>query len=129
MRKEITAGWLLAKSRSDKKITLEEVNNKTYLSEDAILALEKNNLGFFSSRINAEGLAKKYAAYLGQDTEYIASLVRRDYLINSPDSFPSYNIYASKKGKKFDVWWWSGIIIVFLTIVFFGYLCICYRQK
>lgn len=126
MRKEITAGTLLAKSRADKKITLDEVSKKTYLSENAILALEKNNLGFFSSRINAEGLAKKYASFLKLDEEYIASLIRRDYLISSPDSFPSYNIYAAKQGKKFDLWWWSGIGIVFFAIIFFGYQIFLY---
>ena len=121
MRKEKTAGSILAESRKQKSITLKQVHSDTYISEEALSAFEKNDLSFFSSRLNAEGLAKKYATYLGLDAEYIASLVRRDYIVDAPGNFPSYNIYSVSIRKKFDFWWWSGIFVIFMSLTFFGY--------
>ncbi len=126
-RKEKSAGSVLMRLRTNKNISINDVSRSTYISENAILALESNNLQFFQTRINAEGIAVKYAKHLGlTDVEYIAALVRRDYLINLPETTHLYDTLPSSNMRKFDFWRIGGMLAVFVAVIYFGFQIYAY---
>ena len=71
MRKEVNAGVLLAKARLEKNLKIEDAALSLNISTNSLTALEHNNLEFFYTRMNAEGVAQKYAELLGIDSEMV----------------------------------------------------------
>ncbi len=121
MQKEITAGDILGRARLQANLTLEDVEKSTFISQNTLKALESNSYGFFRSRINAELLAKKYAKFLGQNEETVASLLRRDFIENSPILLSQPDLYTNPKIPRLDNGWRFGMLLVICSIIFFTY--------
>lgn len=121
MQKEITAGDILKRARLRNSLSLQDVEKKTFISPNTLSALENNTFGFFQSRINAELLSKKYAKFLGENEETVASLVRRDFMEDSALKLPYSNLYANSQVPLLDLWWKLGMVPVISAVIFFTY--------
>lgn len=127
IKEEKTASSMLLEMRASKNISIKEVSESTYISESAIRAIESNNLQFFHTRSNAEGIALKYAKYLGlPEVEQIAALVRRDYLVNLPDRQHVYDTSDRPSARKLDLWIIGGISAIFIALLYFGFQIFAY---
>jgi cytoskeletal protein RodZ len=118
-----TAGSLLKRQRVKNKQSIADLCASSLVAEESFLALESDNLAHFKTMIGAEGIAKKYAKFVGLDDEFIASLVRRDYVVTIKDEETSLSqkYGNSNKQTNFDVWWYSGFIVIFISLSFFSY--------
>ncbi|MFO0703264.1 MAG: helix-turn-helix domain-containing protein [Patescibacteria group bacterium] len=121
MRKEVNAGVLLAKARLEKNLKIENAALSLNISTNSLTALEHNNLEFFYTRMNAEGVAQKYAELLGIDSEMVMSLVRRDYIMTVPEKYNNDSSKIFAFPIVFDFSWWSGVFVLGVSIIFFGY--------
>ena len=72
----ISIGDLLKNARIEKKLTVEQAANDTYISIRLINALEKEQYEKFTSEMYVVGFLKCYAEYLEIDSEYIVRRFR-----------------------------------------------------
>ncbi|MFH1368780.1 MAG: RodZ domain-containing protein [Elusimicrobiota bacterium] len=66
-------GEILKKRREERKLTLEEIHNDTYISKGYIKALEEGNMDVFPAEVYYLGFLKRYASYLRLNPDELVS--------------------------------------------------------
>lgn len=124
-----TVGEILKKARTEKKLTLEDVERILRIRKKFLLALEENDWDSLPSLPYIKGFLKNYSTYLGLMPQEMMAIFRRQFGekekagllpkgLAHPLDEPSFHITP-----QFMV---TGIIISFL-VVFFGYLLLQYK--
>ena len=116
-----TAGVLLKRARLAKALSPETISEQSGIDVESLTALEQGNWGVFNARIHAVGLSKKYATVLGLDPEYIGSLIRRDFVLNSPAHVMEYDFAEDKRQDNRDYAKPMAILILIVAFIFFSY--------
>lgn len=72
-------GALLKRERTQKGISLEEVEKATKIRKKNLIAIESEDWSVFPSRTYIQGIIKRYGSYLELDQEKLAAYFRREY--------------------------------------------------
>jgi cytoskeletal protein RodZ len=72
-----TIGEILKRTRTAKKLTIEQVNRETKISVAVLKSLEQDDLDSFSSETYLKGFIKNYARYLGLDPDQMWGMLSR----------------------------------------------------
>ena len=116
-------GEILKKSRLKKKLTLKEIEEKTKIRREHLLALEENRYQDLPSAAYIQGFIKNYALILGLKQERLLAIFRRDY--KEKNKF----VFSFTQPEGFH--WTSKLTFISLFILilflFFGYLFWQYR--
>jgi cytoskeletal protein RodZ len=72
-----TVGEILNQARSQRKLSLEQVEKLTKIRKKFLEALEENNWGKLPSLTYVRGFIKNYAEFLELDLNYVLSIFRR----------------------------------------------------
>jgi cytoskeletal protein RodZ len=75
----LSVGDILQKERSIQGLTLLDIEKKTKIRVKFLQAIEKNNWGYFSSKVYIIGILKNYSRLLGLDEKKVLAFFRRDY--------------------------------------------------
>lgn len=121
-----TVGEILRTARQEKKLTLEEVEEKTKIRKKYLLALEKDDWSKLPFLAYVRGFVKNYAEFLGLEPERLFPVFRRQLDLNrvekpkivpqglsQPLNEPLLRITPSKI---------IGVLILFLVFLFFFWL-------
>lgn len=113
-----TVGEVFKKARLDKKLTLEEVEEKTKIKREYLLALEENCYQDLPSAPYIQGFIKNYSQILGLKPEPLLAIFRRDY---KEESTPIFSFGVSR-----GFCWTPKLTLISLLILalllFAGYL-------
>ncbi len=114
----ITVGEILQKQRLKKNLTISDIEKKTKIRAKYLLALEKNNFSFFSSKIYIIGVIKNYSRILGLDEKKVLAVFIRDYEKKEEISFKKKinEDYLKPEAKKI-----LRVIFIFLGTIFLIY--------
>ena len=118
-----TVGKILKKARLAKKLTLEEIEEKTKIKKKQLLALEEERYQDLPPKTYIQGFIKSYAQVLDLKTSLLLAIFRRDYKQKS--KFVFHSPYSNR------FYWTPRLTIIFLVILallfFLGYLLWQYR--
>lgn len=125
-----TVGEILKSSREEKKLTLEEVEEKIKIRKKYLAAIEENDWQKLPSLTYVQGFIKNYAEFLGQDASYVLSVFRRQFDriekpkvippgLSEPLTEPFWRLTPSKI---------IGAFVLFLIFLFFSWLFSQYQS-
>lgn len=125
-----TVGEILKKARSEKKLTLEDVEKQLKIRKKFLIALEENAWEKLPSLPYIKGFLRSYSNFLGLKSEELIAIFRREFSLNEktgllPDGLthpvdePTIKITPQIAGLS--------VVISFL-ILFFGYIFLQYRS-
>lgn len=113
-----TVGEILKKARLEKKLTLKEIEKKTKIRREFLLALEKDDYQKLPPSAYIQGFIKNYAQILGLKPESLLAIFRRDY---QGKIKPLFNL-----GQSEGFYWTPRLtliaIFVLAFLLFAGYL-------
>lgn len=113
-----TAGEILKKARLKKKLTLEDIEEKTKIKRETLSALEEDRYQDLPSAAYIQGFIKNYARILGLKPEPLLAIFRRDY---KEKAKPILSLGQSKG------FYWTPrltfiLLFVLVFLLFAGYL-------
>ena len=118
-----TVGEILKKARLEKKLTLEEIVERTKLIKKYLSALEENHYQDLPSAAYTQGFIKNYSQILDLKAQSLLAIFRRDYKEKTKPAFG----FAHSNG----FWWTPRLTFISLLVLgllfFFGYLFWQYR--
>lgn len=122
----ITVGEILATARLKKKLTLEQVEKATRIRSKFLEAIEKDEFDKLPPGTFAKGFIRNYAVFLGISAEEAMAFYRRQSNEKPVDVVPLKN--QKNLARKFALTpqLLTTVSIVFLVILFFGYLIFSY---
>ena len=82
------SGEILKNTRSEKKLSFENVEKETKIRVKFLRALEEGDVSLFYSTAYARGFLKNYAEFLGLDTKLILALFRRETTLQKVKVIP-----------------------------------------
>lgn len=125
-----TVGEILKGVRNDKKLTLENVEERTKIRKKFLQALEENNWSKLPSLTYARGFIKNYAEFLELDSSYILSIFRRQMIIAEKQKILPPGVSESLNEPFFRLTpaRIMTFFTVFLLLVFFFWLFGQYRS-
>lgn len=113
-----TAGEIFKKTRLEKKLTLEEIEEKTKIKKGYLSALEEGRYQDLPSATYIQGFIKNYSRILGLKPEPLLAIFRRDYREKAK---PILSL-----GRSSGFYWTPKLTYIFLFILvlllFIGYL-------
>lgn len=117
------AGELLKKARQRKKLSLAEIEKRTKIRREYLVALEENRYQDLPAGAYIQGFIKNYTQALGVDSQSFLAVFRRDYREKIKPAF---------KTRQLEGFYWTPkltliTIIVLLLLAFFAYLFWQYR--
>jgi hypothetical protein len=117
----ITVGKLLCSKRTDKNISLEQVEKDTKIRKKYLKAIEEDDWSIFSSSVYISGVIKTYSKYLNIDQEKSLAYFRRDFEKSEKHTFNKKisRLELLPETKKIVIFMLSFIFIVFLS--YFSY--------
>ena len=118
-----TVGEILKKTRLEKKLTLEAIEEKTKIKKEYLLALENNHYQKLPSMAYAQGFIKSYSQALNLKPAPLLAVFRRDYKETPPPFF-----HSSSPNKAY--WTPKLTIITFIALIVFLFLCyLCWQYR
>ena len=78
IKRQKTLGERLKKAREESNISLEQIENETQIRKKHIIALEEGNYDDLPGEIYIKKFLKKYAEYLGVNTEMVLSIFQKE---------------------------------------------------
>ena len=125
-----TVGEILSQARVEKKLTLNEVEAKTKIRQKYLQALEENAFEKLPSLTYTKGFIKNYAEFLGLDSQFLASVFRRQFdriekekIIPSGVSHPLNEPFFRLTPAKI-----MAALSLFLVLLFFFWLVNQYQS-
>lgn len=85
MEQDLTIGGLLKSAREQKKVSLEDVSNKTKININILRSLEKDDLESLPNKTYVKGFVKNCAKTLGVDANSALDALERGYKANEPE--------------------------------------------
>ena len=85
MEQDLTIGGLLKSAREQKKVSLEDVSNKTKININILRSLEKDDLESLPNKTYVKGFVKNCAKTLGVDATSALDALERGYKANQPE--------------------------------------------
>lgn len=125
-----TVGEILKNKRQEKKLTLEQIEEKVKIRKKFLLALEENNFSKLPSSTYLRGFIKNYSEFLGLDSAHLISIFRRQFAdhektkllpqgISTPLNEPFLKITPSKI---------MAALMATLLFLFFSWLFLQYQS-
>ncbi|HRN70667.1 MAG TPA: helix-turn-helix domain-containing protein [Candidatus Woesebacteria bacterium] len=116
-----TVGDLLQKARTEKELTLQQVEKKTRIRVKYLEAIETNNWKVFPSKVYITGVIRSYALFLDVEPAKALAYFRRDYekkeVVKFRKHLPSLQLLPETKKILIGV-----LTVIFLFfIAYFGY--------
>jgi cytoskeleton protein RodZ len=88
MEKVVSIGELLSQAREKKKISLEEVANKTKININILRSLEADELESLPNKTYVKGFVQNYAKTIGLDVQDAAQALNDTYKAQEPEPEP-----------------------------------------
>lgn len=103
MENTVKIGSLLKAAREKKKISLEDVANKTKININILKALESDDISNLPNKTYVKGFVKNYAKTISLDTNEALSALENTYGVKEPetisDKVESLESYEEKEAK------------------------------
>lgn len=122
----ITVGEILATARIRKRITLEQAEKATRIRSKFLEAIEKDQFEKLPPGTFAKGFIKNYATFLGISPDEAMAFYRRQSNEKPVDVVPLKNQRNLARRFSLTPQFLTTVSIVFLVMVFFGYLIFSY---
>ncbi|AHK62985.1 hypothetical protein BOKEGFJH_00112 [Chlamydia avium] len=119
----VRLGEIFRNKREEKSLSLKDVETATSIRYSCLEAIETGCLGKLISPIYAQGFIKKYATYLGLDSERI--LQEHPYVLKIFKEFSEHNMEMlldleslggrNSPEKAIRSWsnlWWAGLVVM-----------------
>lgn len=116
-----TVGQILKRKRRVENLSLDEVEKKTRIKKKFLKSLEEDSFKPLPSEAYARGFVKNYAEFLGLPAEKMLAIFRRQIRREERSSLPFKRI-RQQSPWKITPERIKGILILFLLLLFFGYL-------
>lgn len=116
-----TAGDLLKEKRLLKELTLEQVEAKTKIKLEYLVALENSDFSLLPTSTFAKGFLRNYASFLHLNPDTIVAMFRRDFTENQVGEIIPRGLITplGTKPKFFTV---NLILASLATLAFLGFL-------
>lgn len=116
-----TVGDLLRKARTEKELTIAQVEKKTRIRSKYLESIETNNWKVFPSKVYITGVIRSYAKFLDVDPAKALAYFRRDYekadVVKFRKHLPSLHLLPETKKILIGV---LTVVFIFF-IAYFGY--------
>ena len=119
-----TVGEILKKSRLKKKIALQEIEERTKIRKEYLLALEKDHYQNLPPATYIQGFIKNYSQVLGLNPEPLLAIFRRDFKGRTKKIS---NLEELAKGFRWTPRLTLIAVLILVLLFFFGYLFWQYR--
>jgi len=125
----LTVGEILIKARSEKKLSLEEIEKKIRIRKKFLIALEDNDWDRLPSLPYIKGFLKNYSSFLGLKPEEMIAIFRRQFTLKEKsDLLPSgVTKPLNEPFIRFTPQTIVFTVFVSFAIIFFSYLFMQYR--
>lgn len=126
----LTIGEILIKVRTEKKLTLEEIEKQLRIRKKFLVALEENNWDKLPSLPYIKGFLRNYSAFLGLKPEEMVAVFRRQYAQHERTKLLPEGVTNPLNEPALRLTPQAAVIVVtvFCILTFFGYLFIQYRS-
>ena len=125
-----TVGELLKEARSEKRLTLEEVEKAIRIRKKFLLALEENNWEKLPSTAYIKGFLRNYSSFLGLAPEEVVAVFRRQFAQKEKSGLLPTGVTKplNEPNIRFTPQTFVVITIIAFLTLFFGYLFFQYRS-
>ena len=123
----ITVGEILAKARSQKKLTLDQVEKATKIRAKFLEAIEKNQFEKLPPGTFTKGLIKNYAAFLGLSPAEALAFYRRQVNEEKPNISVPAPTKSGNSRFSFSLSF-TSLATIILILIFFAYLAFSYLR-
>ncbi len=126
----LTIGEILTKIRTEKKLTLEEIERQLRIRKKFLVALEENNWDKLPSLPYIKGFLRNYSSFLGLKPEEMVAIFRRQYAQHERTKLLPEGVTNPLNEPALHLTPQAAVIIatVLCILTFFGYLFIQYRS-
>jgi cytoskeletal protein RodZ len=125
-----TVGEIFKKARSEKKITLDQVEKEIKIRKKFLQALENNSWTDLPPLPYIKGFIRNYSKYLSLEPEEMVAFFRRQYLQENKSGLLPKGLIKPLNSPYFDInpHFWLFLLIGLFVFLFFGYLFIQYQS-
>ena len=113
-----TVGEILKKARLEKKLTLEEITERTKIGKEYLSALEENRYQDLPPAAYTQGFIKNYAQILGLKAGPLLAIFRRDY----KEKTRPISSFGQLEGFRWTPRLTLISLFILTLLLFFGYL-------
>lgn len=124
----LTVGEILKKRRTERNLTLEDVERRTKIRKKFLDAIEKGDYSEFSSSTYLRGFIKNYSDFLNLPTNEILAIFRREFDKKENNGIVPKTINQGSSFMRLTPTKLSIIVIGGFLVLFFGYLIQGYFQ-
>lgn len=124
-----TVGEILQKARTEKKLTLDDVEKHLHIRKKFLIALEENTWDKLPSLPYIKGFLRSYSDYLDLKSEEIIAIFRRQFSLQEKSGLLPDGLThpVDEPPIRLTPQLAAAVIIFSFIILFFGYLFLQYK--